>query len=90
MRRPAPPSSAEAQVLSLGWALAGALLIAGGVLAADLAVLHMRTAGAICGAGSIPHCSWCFGAAGLVVAGLAAFLQAAQLRPIPNPLPTRG
>ena len=71
MRRRA--MSHEDQLLRLGAALTGTVLMASAALAGELARDHMVVLGAICGAGPDPHCGWCFGAAGLVLAGLAAF-----------------
>lgn len=76
MRRPVP--NIEDLVLRLGAGGIGAIFIASSALAADLARQHMAVLGTICGAGSDPHCSWCYGAASLVLAGLAAFLYAAR------------
>ena len=75
-RQPAPT---EDQAFRLGAGLTGLVLTASAALAADLAREHMAFVGAICGASSNPHCGWCYGAAGLVLAGLAAF--AVALRP---------
>jgi hypothetical protein len=69
MRRPLPQ---EDQVLSVGWGLTGVILTAGAALSADLAWAHSQALGVLCGASSSPHCGWCFGAAGLAIAGLAA------------------
>jgi|GEM_PF-2878648 len=77
MRRPALPPFREDQVMRLGAALVGIVLTASAALAADLALEHMRTLGVICGASPHPHCGWCFGAASLGLAGLAAFVFAA-------------
>ena len=68
----------EDQVLRLGAAAIGAVLTASAVLAADLAREHMLIIGVICGAGPVPHCGWCYGAASLGLAGLAAFVFAAK------------
>lgn len=80
MRRPVPPT--EDLVLRLGAGLIGAICIASAALAAEFARQHMAVLGTICGAGPHPHCGWCFGAAGLVLVGLAAFLHA--VRPVRN------
>ena len=86
MRRPAPPR--EPEILRLGAVLTGVLLVAGALMAGDLARTHMLILHAICGAGpSAPHCGWCFGAASLGSAGLAAFAWAA--RPIGALVPDR-
>lgn len=63
----------EALVLRLGAGLVGGMLLTAASLAASLARDHMISLGTICGAGSHPHCGWCYGAASLVLAGLAAF-----------------
>jgi hypothetical protein len=63
----------EALVLRLGAGLVGCVLLTAASLAASLAREHMIFLGTICGVGSHPHCGWCYGAAGLVLAGLAAF-----------------
>ena len=52
------------------------VLLASAGLAADLARDHMVVLGTVCGAASTPHCGWCYGAAGLALAGLAAFAAA--------------
>ncbi|MFZ5718217.1 MAG: hypothetical protein ACOY5Y_01985 [Pseudomonadota bacterium] len=80
MRRPVPPT--EDLVLRLGAGLIGAVSIVSAVLAAELARQHMALLGTICGAGPHPHCGWCYGAASLVLVGLAAFAYAA--RPVRN------
>ena len=74
MRELSPPR--EDRVMRLGAALIGAVLTASAVLAADLAREHMRVLGVICGADAHPHCAWCYGAASLGLAGLAAFVMA--------------
>lgn len=68
----------EDHVLRLGAVLTGLTLLASAGLAAELARGHMAVLGATCGAGNAPHCAWCFGAAGLALAGLAAFVYAAR------------
>lgn len=77
MRPPVPFT--EDQILRLGAALAGAIFLSSGAIAAELARDHMVALGTICGATDHPHCGWCLGAASLVLAGLVAF--AAALRP---------
>ena len=77
-RRGVTPS--QDQVLRLGAGLTGVVMLASAGLAADLAAAHMSALGAICGAGSTPHCGWCFGAASLALAGLAAFALALDPR----------
>ncbi|MBX3485469.1 hypothetical protein [Phenylobacterium sp.] len=62
----------EDRAFRLGAATAGGVLFVGAGLAADLARGHMILLGTVCGAGPDPHCGWCFGAAGLALAGLAA------------------
>ena len=54
----------------------GGVLLASAGLAADLARDHMILLGTVCGPNPVPHCGWCFGAAGLAIAGLAAFAAA--------------
>jgi hypothetical protein len=76
--RPAPAIT-EDHLLRFGYGLAGLALSVSAALAAGLAREHMAVLGAICGAGSHPHCGWCYSAASLGLAGLAAF--AAALRP---------
>jgi hypothetical protein len=55
---------------------AGGVLLASAGLAADFARSHMTLLGTVCGASPVPHCGWCYGAASLVLAGLAAFAVA--------------
>jgi hypothetical protein len=65
-----------------GAGAAGGVLLASAALAADLARDHMILFGTICGADHVPHCGWCYSAAGLAIAGLAAFAVAlAPARP---------
>lgn len=73
------PALTEDQAFRLGAVLTGLVLTTSAALAADLAREHMAFVGVMCGSGAIPHCGWCYGAAGLVLAGLAAF--AVALRP---------
>ncbi len=68
----------EDQVLRFGAGLIGVILTASAALSTDLAVAHMLALDAICGASSAPHCGWCLGAAGLGLAGFAAFTFAFQ------------
>ena len=75
------PSAHEALVLRLGAGAAGGVFLASAALAAEQAREHMALLGTLCGAGSNPHCGWCYGAAGLVLAGLAACFHAARLAP---------
>jgi len=56
-----------------GVAILGAMLTAAAIISADFARMHMLSLGTVCGADPHPHCGWCFGAAGLALAGLAAF-----------------
>lgn len=72
------PALTEDQAFRLGAGLIGLTLTTSGALAADLAREHMAFVGAICGASPHPHCGWCYGAAGLVLVGLAAFAAAAR------------
>ena len=69
----------EDQILRLGAALSSLIFLVSAELAGDLAGGHMDAIGTICGAANAPHCLWCFGAASLVLAGLAAL--AVALRP---------
>src|SRR4051794_3177844 len=68
----------EDQILRLGAALSSLIFLVSAELAADLARGHMDAIGTICGASDAPHCHWCFGAASLVLAGLAAMAYAAR------------
>lgn len=61
----AQPRAAIRLIGLLSWASAG--------LSGLLAWEHATFRGPICGAGLIPHCGWCFGAAGFALVGLAAF-----------------
>lgn len=86
------PALTEDRALRLGAGVTGLALTASAVLAADLAREHMAFVGAICGASSNPHCGWCYSAAGLALAGLAAFavaLRPADLSQIKAELPPR-
>ncbi len=62
-------------------ALTGVVFLASAALAAEPAGAHMLALHTVCGAGDAPHCLWCFGAAGLALAGLAAFAAALHDRP---------
>jgi len=73
----------EDQILRLGAALSSLIFLVSAELAGDLAGGHMDAIGTICGAANAPHCLWCFGAAGLVLAGLAAFAVAIRPAPVP-------
>jgi len=84
MRRHPHPN--EDRVFRTGAGAVGGVLLASAGLAADLARDHMLQIGTLCGAGPAPHCGWCYGAAGLVLAGLAAV--AVALRPEPAPTAT--
>lgn len=78
MPTPAPARrfASEDQLLRLGAALTGVLLLCSAGLAADAAREHMAAIGVICGAASHPHCAWCFASVGLALAGLAALAAA--------------
>lgn len=76
MRRRAVISNA--QLVRFGGVLTGATFIASAALAGDLAREHMALLGTICGSGPHPHCGWCYGAASLLLAGLAPFWVAAN------------
>ena len=80
MRSPTP--AVEDRILRLGAGLSGVAFLAGAQLAWEEAQGHMAFLGTICGAGIHPHCGWCYGAASLVLAGLAGFAYA--LRPKSN------
>ena len=64
----------------LGAGTVGGVLFASSGLAADQALQHMALVRTICGASDAPHCGWCYGAAGLLLAGLAAFAVAFSSR----------
>jgi len=70
----------EDVVLRLGAGLVGLVLTLAASLSAALAREHMASLGTICGANPHIHCGWCYSAAGLVLAGLAAFTYAARPR----------
>ena len=72
------PTVDEELVLRFGAGLVGGVLTVASALSADLAREHMGFLGTICGAGPHPHCGWCFGAASLLLTGLAAFAYAAR------------
>lgn len=69
----------EDLILRLGAGLTSGVFFAAAGIAASFAREHMAYLGAICGAGQNPHCGWCYGTAGLVLAGLAA--AATAIRP---------
>ncbi|RAK62803.1 hypothetical protein [Phenylobacterium kunshanense] len=73
-----PANATEDRILRLGAALAGVIFMVGAALAWEMARAHMALLGTICGAGPHPHCGWCYGAASLVLAGLAGFAYAAR------------
>jgi hypothetical protein len=56
----------------------GTLSLASAGICGLLAAQHASLRDAICGAGHIPHCGWCVGAAGFALAGLAALYAAAR------------
>ena len=64
--------------------VAGAVAVLGltlsvcGAVATQIAIEHMARDAAICGPLN-GHCGWCYGAAGLIIAALAAFGLAARL-----------
>lgn len=70
----------EDRVFRLGAGTVGGVLFASSGLAADQALQHMALLGTICGAGPVPHCVWCYSAAGLLMAALAAFFAAFRPR----------
>lgn len=73
-----PANVSEDRILRLGAAFVGVIFMAGAALAWEMARAHMALLGTICGAGPHPHCGWCYGAASLVLAGLAGFAYAAR------------
>jgi hypothetical protein len=84
----------EDLTLRLGAVVAGGMLLIAASLAVEFARQHLMALGTLCGAGPVPHCGWCFGAAGLALAGLAAFSYALRpalrrLSPCPSP-PSRS
>lgn len=64
----------------LGAGAVGGVLFASSGFAADQALDHMVPFGTICGASHVPHCGWCYSAAGLLLAALAAFFVALDVR----------
>jgi len=70
--------ASEDRILRLGAAIVGVIFMVGAAMAWDAAREHMALLGTICGAGPHPHCGWCYGAASLVLAGLAGFAYAAR------------
>jgi hypothetical protein len=84
---PTPLTPAEDRLLRAGAALTGLILLVSAGLAIDLALGHMAGLGALCGADNAPHCVWCFSAASLALAGLAATAYAA--RPAPRRIAAR-
>jgi hypothetical protein len=60
----------------IGTGFIGLILFTSAALSEGLARAHIASRGVICGADRIPHCGWCYGAAGLALAGLAAFALA--------------
>ena len=67
-------SEVEDKAVRGGTAALGLVLMASAYLAAEPHGSHQHLLGAICGAGHAPPCGWCYGAAGLAFAGLAALL----------------
>jgi hypothetical protein len=85
MRRLTP--SAEDFAFRAGAGTVGGVLLASAGLAADFAREHMALVGVICGQAAVPHCGWCYAAAGLFLAGLASFAVAlASERPAVRPV----
>lgn len=70
----------EDRLFRTGVALLGATLTGAAAFSADFARMHMLSLGTVCGADPHPHCGWCFGAASLGLAGLAAFYLAVAPR----------
>jgi hypothetical protein len=78
------PHPIEDRVFRITAGTVGGVLLASAGLAADLAREHMALLGTICGAGSAPHCAWCYAAAALALAGGAAIALAVAPRAIPQ------
>ena len=77
----------EDAILRVGAILVAAIMLLSARLAAELAREHMASLGAICGAAPHPHCGWCYAAAALFLAALAACavaLRPPQMRPSPR------
>lgn len=72
----------EDQTIRLGAGLAGLTLTASAALAADLAREHMAQLGQLCGLATDAHCGWCYAAAAMALAGLAAFAVAGRPAPL--------
>lgn len=78
------PHPIEDRVFRATAGTVGGVLLASAGLAADLARQHMALLGTICGVGSAPHCGWCYVAAGLALAGIAAIAAAVSPRAVPQ------
>lgn len=74
-----PRDAAERGALSLS----GLALLASAGLAARMALQHMPSAAALCGAGPVAHCAWCVAAVALGLAGATALVFALQPRAEP-------
>lgn len=61
-----------------GLSLLGAVLLASGALAFDLARGHIAELASLCGGADQPHCAWCYAAAAFAAAGVSALIAAAR------------
>lgn len=68
----------EESASRLAWGGLGLTLLASAGLSGDLARQHMAALGHLCGAAAVPHCGWCYAAAGFALAGVSAFAAAAR------------
>ena len=68
----------ERRLVASAVAVLGLTLSVCGAVATQIAIEHMARDAAICGPLN-GHCGWCYGAAGLIIAALAAFGLAARL-----------
>lgn len=71
-----PPTPIQSRVERLATGLLGASFLTSAALSAGLARDHMALRGVICGVEQVPHCGWCYTAAALALAGLAAWVTA--------------
>ncbi len=81
MRHASNPIAAYADRIGTGFI--GLILFTSAALSEGLAQEHIASRAVICGAARIPHCGWCYSAAGFALAGLAAFAVAFAPRPRP-------
>jgi hypothetical protein len=63
----------EDQAFRATAAVTGLAALVAAAMALDLARAHSVFSQAVCGVGAVPHCGWCFTAAGLSLASLGAF-----------------